>query len=124
MALVFGSELPFAGALQKWAESLHNEPRTLLVVSLIVDVVGMMSFLILLSGQMTDMLWAPLSGLFLHFFFGSFLMTSLGCVEELLPFTDLVPSASAAWALAHCESLGPLRKALGICRGGRRVSES
>ena len=43
------------------------------------------------------MLWAPVSGWLIHRLYGYAGFTFLGFSEELLPFTDIIPTATLAW---------------------------
>ena len=113
--------------------------------------------------QVTDIMWAPFAGFLLQcsgrkcskrprgatlsrcmemlhsrYLFGSWLVSSLGALEEFLPFTDILPTATLAWelwlpgfvpwlrmlhyclctaeAICHLEWLGFLRVLLGVQR--------
>lgn len=72
----------------------------LLALSILFDAIGMLSFTIPFLGEFSDVVWAPLAG---------FLMTRmykgtlgkvggiLAFVEEVLPFSDFVPTFTLAW---------------------------
>ena len=72
----------------------------LLALSILFDAIGMLSFTIPYLGEFSDVVWAPLAG---------FLMTRmykgtlgkvggiLAFVEEVLPFSDFVPTFTLAW---------------------------
>lgn len=47
------------------------------------------------------MAWAPISAVLVHLMYGRAGMTTLALFEELLPFTDIVPTATLAWWLEH-----------------------
>merc|ERR1719498_997603 len=97
-------------------ESVRADKWALFWACIIADIIGVMSYVILLLGEVVDLWWAPLFGFFLQYMFGSVFMTSLGAVEELLPFTDFVPTATLCWCLAHIDCLEKLRKLLKIQR--------
>jgi hypothetical protein len=71
-----------------------------LVLGLLFDAIGMLTFAIPYIGEFADVVWAPLAG---------FLMTKmyegrvgkvagiLTFVEEIIPFTDVVPSFTITW---------------------------
>jgi len=70
-----------------------------LVTSLILDTIGASSYLLPVLGEFTDLAWAPLFAVALHAMYSE---TSpyahyVGLVEELLPFTDIIPTATLAW---------------------------
>ncbi len=84
---------------------MDNNKRTRnLILGLIFDAVGMLSFMIPGIGEFTDIIWAPLSG---------WLMTRLykgkagkvagiiNFVEELLPGLDIIPSFTLMWLYTY-----------------------
>ena len=73
-----------------------------LFACVLVDAIGFSSFLLPGIGELGDVGWAPLQAWFLYFMFGSVRMSGIGFMEEILPGTDFVPSASIAWA---CENI-------------------
>ena len=70
-----------------------------LAISLLIDLVGSASYLIPLAGEGFDLAWAPISMTLVGALYDG-VMPSLKYValmEELLPFTDWVPSATVGW---------------------------
>jgi hypothetical protein len=71
-----------------------------LILGIVFDAIGMISFTIPLLGEFSDVVWAPIAG---------FLMTKMykGTVgkmggiftflEEIIPFTDFIPSFTLTW---------------------------
>jgi hypothetical protein len=84
-------------------DGLANKNRKL-VLGLLFDAIGMLSFTIPVIGDFSDVIWAPLSG---------FLMTKLyqgrvgkvagvlTFVEEIFVFTDIVPSFTITWIYTY-----------------------
>lgn len=78
---------------------VKNKKKNLLL-GLLFDGIGMLSFTVPLIGEFSDVIWAPIAG---------FLMTrmykgSVGKVggviaflEEIIPFTDIIPSFTLTW---------------------------
>ncbi len=71
-----------------------------LAVSLAIDAIGMATYLIPGLGETSDLIWAPISGAacFMLYrgklgFFGGLAATA----EEILPFTDFIPSLTLVW---------------------------
>jgi hypothetical protein len=62
-----------------------------------VDLVGSGSLAVPLVGDALDLVTAPLSALLLLAIFGDPRVTGGVLLEELLPGTDVVPSATIAW---------------------------
>lgn len=75
-----------------------------LIIGLVLDGIGMISFSIPLLGEFSDVIWAPIA---------AFLMTRmykgrvgkvasvLTFVEEILPFTDIIPSFTLTWIYTY-----------------------
>jgi hypothetical protein len=75
-----------------------------LILGLLFDAIGMLSFTIPYIGEFSDIVWAPLAG---------FLMTKmyegrvgkvagfLTFVEEFAPFTDVIPSFTLTWMYTY-----------------------
>lgn len=70
-----------------------------LIASIAVDLIGNATYLIPVIGEWGDMVWAFLSGGILMFalYPNHKIGTSLGVVEELLPVTDIIPTATILW---------------------------
>eukprot|EP00933_Yihiella_yeosuensis_P036610 TRINITY_DN30376_c1_g1_i1.p1 TRINITY_DN30376_c1_g1~~TRINITY_DN30376_c1_g1_i1.p1 ORF type:complete len:140 (-),score=10.04 TRINITY_DN30376_c1_g1_i1:128-547(-) len=99
-------------------EELKSQPFLLLLACLLVDFIGVFSYLLFFIGEATDVFWAPISGFFLHYYFGSMVVSMIGSMEEILPFTDILPTATIAWCIANLESLEWARIILGVRKGG------
>ena len=77
----------------------RNKTRDL-VLSLLFDAIGMMSFSIPLIGEFADVIWAPISGLIMVWMYKGTIGKVAGVVsflEELLPATDIIPSFTIMW---------------------------
>ena len=69
-------------------------------ICIIMDLIGMSSYIIPGWGEFADLVWAPISGfVFYKLFGGRFGMIGgvLDFLEEVLPFTDIIPSFTIAW---------------------------
>jgi hypothetical protein len=83
---------------------VKNTKSKKLVLGILFDAIGMMSFTVPFLGEFSDVVWAPLAG---------FLMTKmyegrvgkvagvLTFVEEILPFIDVVPSFTLTWIYTY-----------------------
>ena len=85
-----------------------------LLICLLIDVVGTSSELIPFVGEATDLAWAPIAALGLRSLYGSNVVFGLELVEEILPFTDIIPLATICWCIESFAPDGDLAKALGI----------
>ena len=75
-----------------------------LLLGILLDGVGMISFTIPLLGEFSDVIWAPVA---------AFIMTRmykgrvgkvasvLTFIEEALPFTDIIPSFTLTWIYTY-----------------------
>ena len=75
-----------------------------LALCLILDFVGYASFSLPFLGEFTDLLWAPISGMLFYKLFGGRMGVfggGLSFLEELLPFTDFIPTFTIAWAMRY-----------------------
>jgi hypothetical protein len=82
-------------------ENIKNKK---LVLGILFDAIGMLSFTIPYIGEFSDVVWAPLAG---------FLMTKmyegrvgkvagvLTFLEEIIPFTDIIPSFTITWIYTY-----------------------
>ncbi|KAL6067597.1 Rod shape-determining protein MreD [Balamuthia mandrillaris] len=68
-----------------------------LILSLLIDAVGVITYLIPGLGEVADAAWAPISAFLLWYLYGSLAVAALGFVEEAIPGTDFVPTATLAW---------------------------
>lgn len=77
-----------------------------IVLCIILDVMGMATYLIPALGEFADVVWAPISGyLFFQLFGGRFgvIGAVLNFLEEIIPFTDIIPSFTIAWFIRKNE---------------------
>lgn len=71
-----------------------------LMLGILFDTIGMMSFSIPLIGEFSDVVWAPISGLLMVWMYKGNLGKIGGVfsfLEEILPFTDFIPTFTLSW---------------------------
>ncbi|CEL99945.1 unnamed protein product [Vitrella brassicaformis CCMP3155] len=85
-----------------------------LVFSLAIDLAGDFSFGLPLVGEVGDLLFAPIAALLLRSLYGSSFIAGLELAEEVLPFTDIIPTATIAWLLQTFYSDATITERLGI----------
>ncbi len=69
-------------------------------ICIIMDLIGMASFIFPGMGEFTDLIWAPISGYIFFKLFGGrlgMIGSVLNFLEEIIPFTDIIPSFTIAW---------------------------
>lgn len=78
-----------------------------IALCIILDVIGMASYIIPAMGEFADVVWAPISGfIFFALFGGRFgaIGGVLNFLEEIIPFTDIIPSFTIAWFIRKQEA--------------------
>ncbi len=79
-----------------------EHPGVQLLICLTMDAVGMFSYLLPVLGELGDLVWAPINALFIMGLVGGegvggWAFAAGGFTEEILPFTDFIPSCTMAW---------------------------
>ncbi len=77
-----------------------SDKNTKLILSLIFDGIGMLSYIVPVFAESMDIIWAPLSGLLLVVMYKGIvgkIAGLFGAIEELIPFTDIIPTFTITW---------------------------
>lgn len=74
-----------------------------LTTSLLIDLIGSSSYLLPVVGEGLDLFWAPMQTVLIMAMYESTSpnLKYVSFVEEALPFTDIVPSATIGWTLQY-----------------------
>ena len=75
-----------------------------LVLGILFDAIGLLSFTIPYIGEFGDVVWAPLAGFLMSKMYEGRVGKVAGIltfVEEILPFTDVVPSFTLTWIYTY-----------------------
>lgn len=79
-------------------ENFEKVKKRKLIAAITIDMIGMSSFALPMIGESGDLIWGPISGFLIMWLFPNYKkMALLGVVEEMLPFTDILPTALLAW---------------------------
>lgn len=81
-------------------QSVKDTKSRDLVLSLIFDGIGMLSYLVPFLGALTDVIWAPIAGLIMLKMYKGTVGTVSGIlvfVEELMPGLDFIPTFTITW---------------------------
>ena len=73
-----------------------------LLISNILDAIGMLSYVIPGFAEIIDAAWAPLQGFIVYKLYGYKKAAVLSAAEEILPGTDIIPSATILWLYDIC----------------------
>jgi hypothetical protein len=71
----------------------------LFLLSVLIDFIGILSYVIPVLGEIIDVPWAPLSAMFVRHLYPE-LPSSVALfnfAEEILPGTDFIPTATLCW---------------------------
>ena len=69
-------------------------------ICILMDLIGMASYILPAMAEFTDIVWAPISGYVFYKLFGGkigMIGGVLNFLEEIIPFTDIIPSFTIAW---------------------------
>ncbi len=89
--------------LQIQHSSTSNKNRDL-VLSVILDLIGMATFLIPAFGEIGDIIWAPVAGFLMTRIYSGFSGKVAGFfafLEEIIPFTDFIPTFTLMWIYTY-----------------------
>jgi len=81
-------------------KALDDNKSRDLILGLLFDAIGMMSFSIPLIGEFSDVIWAPISGFLMVWMYkgrAGKIGGMFSFLEELIPFTDIIPSFTLMW---------------------------
>ncbi len=73
-------------------------------ICILLDLAGLASFALPGLGEYLDIIWAPVSGFIFYKMFGGrfgIIGGSLDFLEEILPFTDFIPTFTIAWIIKY-----------------------
>ncbi len=80
-------------------EKESNKNRNL-ILGIVFDAIGMLSFSIPLIGEFSDVVWAPMAGFLMTWMYKGTVGKVGGIftfIEEIIPFTDFIPSFTFTW---------------------------
>jgi hypothetical protein len=75
-----------------------------LVAGIFFDLIGILSYVFPGFSEIIDLIWAPISGLLLaKMYKGNTgkIAGVLGFLEELIPFTDIIPTFTITWIYTY-----------------------
>ncbi|MES2574956.1 MAG: hypothetical protein V4572_08435 [Bacteroidota bacterium] len=75
-----------------------------LILGLLFDGIGMLSFSIPFLGEFSDVVWAPIAGFLMTWMYKGSVGKVAGLftfLEEIIPFTDVIPSFTLTWIYTY-----------------------
>ncbi len=85
-------------------KSAYNSKNRDLVLSILFDAIGMLSFTVPFIGEFSDVIWAPLAGFLMTWIYKGKVGRVAGVftfLEEIIPFTDFIPSFTLTWIYTY-----------------------
>ncbi len=84
-------------------EQVNNKNRDL-ILGLLFDGIGMLSFSVPFLGDFSDVVWAPIAGFLMTWMYKGKIGKIAGIftfLEEIIPFTDVIPSFTLTWIYTY-----------------------
>lgn len=84
-------------------ENDQNKNRNL-ILGILFDAIGMLSFTIPFLGEFSDVVWAPIGGFLMTWMYKGTVGKVAGVfafLEEIFPFTDIIPSFTMTWIYTY-----------------------
>jgi hypothetical protein len=75
-----------------------------LILGIVFDLIGMLSFTVPLIGEFSDVVWAPVAGyLMTRMYKGTVGKVSgvIAFLEEIIPFSDFIPTFTLTWIYTY-----------------------
>ncbi len=88
--------------IQETAQPISKKAK--LVLSILFDCIGMLSYLLPALGETVDFVWAPVSGVLLAAMYKGTtgkVAGIIGTIEELIPYTDVIPTFTLTWIYTY-----------------------
>jgi hypothetical protein len=85
-------------------EEIQDDRIKKLLLGLLFDGIGMISFSIPLLGEFSDVIWAPIAAFLMAKMYKGRVGRVAGIltfVEEILPITDIIPSFTITWIYTY-----------------------
>ena len=84
---------------------MFNKKLPSLTTCIVLDLIGMSSYLLPFVGEAFDFVWAPISGILFYFLFGMKKFGMMGglfaIIEEISPGFDIIPTFTIAWIIRN-----------------------
>lgn len=84
--------------------NMENNKTRDLVLGILFDIIGMLSFTVPFIGEFSDVIWAPFAGLLMTRMYKGTVGRVAGVIaflEEILPFSDFIPTFTLTWIYTY-----------------------
>ncbi|WP_289657919.1 hypothetical protein [Flavobacterium panacagri] len=85
-------------------EAIEDNRMSKLIIGLILDGIGMLTYSVFGLGEFGDIIWAPIAGVIMTRMYKGRVGKVAGFLtflEEILPFTDIIPSFTLTWIYTY-----------------------
>ena len=85
-------------------QSNANNKQRNLILGIVFDLIGMLSFTVPFVGEFSDVVWAPIAAIALFKMYKGNIGKMGGIfefVEEILPFSDFIPTFTLTWIYTY-----------------------
>lgn len=85
-------------------EVVEDNRMSKLIIGLVLDAIGMISFSIPFLGEFSDVIWAPIAAIIMARMYKGRVGKVAGVLtflEEIIPFTDIIPSFTLTWIYTY-----------------------
>lgn len=79
---------------------VNSDKKTKLVLGILFDLIGMLSYIVPVLGEFTDVFWAPISVFIMTAMYKGTVGKVAGVIsfiEEAFPFIDFIPTFTLTW---------------------------
>lgn len=86
--------------VQIFNQKIKSNKRSKLLLGILFDLVGMLSYVIPVLAEYTDIIWAPISAyLMISMYKGTTGKVAgiISFIEEVFPFIDIIPTFTLTW---------------------------
>lgn len=114
--------LPSAELQKKYSQ----RKNLMLGLSVVLDIVGILTYFIPGIGESFDLAWAPIAGFAMYVMYGGFLGVFGGMfvfLEELIPFTDIIPGFLIMWVVKYVFMAKKTQREFYASRGDKAVTD-
>ena len=83
--------------------AVNNKTRDL-ILGILFDGIGMLSFTVPFIGEFSDVIWAPLAGFLMTWMYKGSVGKVAGAItfiEEAFPFSDVIPTFTLTWIYTY-----------------------
>ena len=82
-----------------------NKHLPSLWLCILIDLIGMLSYVIPGIGELMDIVWAPIPAFLFSMLFGGAKGTIIAFLEEILPFTDAIPTFTITYFIRKKQTI-------------------